>query len=71
MGTSLTVGIAVSRTTPDGWSWCVCVSLQLQKHDREDQDVPSKWRTEEEMARAEQLAQQANDNRKMMDIFGK
>ena len=24
-----------------------------------------------EMARAEQLAQQANDNRKMMDIFGK
>ena len=24
--------------------------LQLQKHDREDEDVPSKWRTEAEMA---------------------
>lgn len=23
--------------------------LQLQKHDREDEDVPSKWRTEAEM----------------------
>lgn len=26
------------------------VFLQLQKHDREDEDVPSKWRTEAEMA---------------------
>ncbi|XP_036387487.1 bis(5'-adenosyl)-triphosphatase [Megalops cyprinoides] len=24
---------------------------ELQKHDREDQDVPEKWRTEEEMAK--------------------
>lgn len=28
---------------------CGCF-LQLQKHDREDEDVPSKWRSEEEMA---------------------
>lgn len=29
---------------------CVCFSRQLQKHDREDEDVPSKWRSEAEMA---------------------
>ena len=48
ISTSLYVGIAMRRPTPDGWWWYVF--LQLQKHDREEEDMPSKWRTEEEMA---------------------
>ncbi|XP_078139969.1 bis(5'-adenosyl)-triphosphatase [Centroberyx gerrardi] len=34
---------------------------ELQKHDREDEDVPSKWRSEEEMAA------EASDLRKQLD----
>lgn len=29
---------------------CYPVFLQLQKHDREDENIPSRWRSEEEMA---------------------
>lgn len=35
--------------------------LQLQKHDRENEDIPSKWRSEEEMAA------EASDLRKQLE----
>ncbi|XP_029288273.1 bis(5'-adenosyl)-triphosphatase isoform X3 [Cottoperca gobio] len=41
-GTSLTIAI---QDGPEAGQ-----TVKLQKHDREDEDVPSKWRSEEEMA---------------------
>ncbi|XP_031423384.1 bis(5'-adenosyl)-triphosphatase isoform X2 [Clupea harengus] len=41
-GTSLTIAI---QDGPEAGQ-----TVKLQKHDKENEDVPSKWRTEEEMA---------------------